>query len=222
MVGMLERTIVIDLVAGALIVLIWYLCFARYNRRKAIRVLGWIERAFDGNGQVAGLEWRSASSFQLRVRLWPNLFRHTSVNVQLHPREFPLSWLIARLRGRQETLTFEADLDFAPSFNLEVHNHRWCGRTRRRFPGNSENWTKERPGPFVITTRNDWQREITNMMNALVASRECDCLTVSFSRTSPHFSATVPLESIAPEAQSETNIFNVMRELAAGASASRF
>lgn len=220
--GMLERSIFIGLVGGALIVLIWYLWFARYNRRKAIRVLGWIERAFDGNGQVAGMEWLTASSFQLRVRLWPNLFRHTSVKVQLHPRQLPPSWLIARLRGRHETLTFQADLDFAPSFNLEVHNHRWCGRTRRRFPGNSENWTMERTGPFVITTRNEWQREITNMMHALVASRDCDCLTVSFSRTSPHFSATVALESISSEAQSETNIFNVMRELAAGASASRF
>jgi hypothetical protein len=164
----------------------------------------------------------SASSFQLRVRLWPNLFQHTSVKVQLFPRELPLSWLIARLRRRQETLTFEADLDFAPSFNLEVNNHRWCGRTRRRLPGNSENWSMERSGPFVITTRNDWQREITNMMHALVASRDCDCLTVSFSRTSPHFSATVALQSISPERQSETNIFDAMRELAAGASASRF
>jgi hypothetical protein len=222
MVAMLERTVAIGLVAGALLALIWYFWFARHNRRRAIRVLGWIERAFEGNGQVAGMEWFNASCFQLRVRLWPNLFRHTSVKVQLLPRELPLSWLIARFRARQETLTFQADLDLAPAFNLEVHNHRWSGRTRRRFPISSENWTMERPGPFVITTRNDWQREITNMMHSLTASRECDCLTVSFSRTSPHFSATVPLESISPEAQSETNIFNVMRELAAGASASRF
>jgi hypothetical protein len=222
MFGMLERTIFIDIGVGALIVLIWYLWFSRLNRRKAIRVLGWMERAFEGNGQVAAMEWLSASSFQLRIRLWPNLFRHTSVRVQLHPRETAFGWLISRLRKRKETLTFEADLDFAPGFNLEVHNHRWCGRTRRRLPANCEEWTMERPGPFVITTRNEWQKEITTMMNALVASRDCDCLTVSFSRTSPHFSATVPLESISPEAQSETNIFNVMRELAAGASASRF
>ncbi len=222
MAGMLERIIAIGLVVGALLVLIWYLWFARDNRRRGLRVRGWIERAFEGHGQVAAMEWLSNSSFQLRVRLWPNLFRKTSVQVQLLPRELPLSWLIARFRGRQETLTFQADLDFAPGFNLEVRNHRWCGRTRRRFPHNTENWSTERPGPFVITTRNDWQREITNMMHSLVASRECDCLTVSFNRTSPHFSATVPLESISPKGQSETNIFDVMRELAAGASASRF
>jgi hypothetical protein len=219
---MLLRIIAIDLMAGVVLVFSWYLWFVRYNRRKGSQVLGWIEQAFEGRGQVAGMHWLASSRFQVRLRLSPNLFRQTSVTVQLYPREMPLAWLITRLRRRQETLTFEADLDCPPSFNLEVHNHRWCGRTRKRFPRTSEQWTLERTGPFVITTRTDWQREITNMLNALVASRECDCVTVSFRRTSPHFSATVPLETIAPGSQSEVNIVDVMKELAAGASASRF
>ncbi len=216
------RLILIDVVAGLAGVLLWYLGFVRYHRRKAARVLKWMERAFDGNGEIAAMEWLSASKFLLRLRLWPSLFRNSSVRVQFLPREFPVSWFIARLRGKQETLTFTADLDFPPNFNLEVNNHRWCGRTRRRFPKSTENWSIERSTPFVITTRNDWQREIMNMMHALVASRECDCASVSFSRTSPHFTATVPLESISPEAKPESNVFKVMRELAAGASASRF
>lgn len=219
---MLERVIFIDVAAGVIVVLLWYFSFVHYNRRKAARVVKWIERAFDGNGEIAAVEWLSSSKFLLRLRLWPNLFRQTSISVQFLPRELPLSWLVARIKGQRETLTFTADLDCPPSFNLEVHNHRWCGRTRRRFPKTNENWTIERSGPFVITTRNDWQREITNMMHALMASRECDCATVSFSRSSPHFTATVPLESISPGAQSESNVFRAMKELAAGASASRF
>jgi hypothetical protein len=80
----------------------------------------------------------------------------------------------------------------------------------------------EQSGPFVLTTRNEWQREITTMMNALVASRECDCSSVSFRRSSPHFSVTVPLNTIAPESQAQCEIFDVLRELAAGASTARF
>ena len=60
------------------------------------------------------------------------------------------------------------------------------------------------------------------MMTALVASRDCDFHSVSFRRASPHFSATVPLESISPDSQCEAEIFEVLRELAACASASRF
>jgi hypothetical protein len=219
---MLVRIISIDLAAAAVFITCWYFWFLRSNRRRAVRVLGWIERAFDGHGQIVGVHWLAASRFQVRLRLSPNLFRQTSVTVTLAPRELPIHWLICRLRRKYETLTFNADLDAPPSFNLEVHNHRWCGRTRRKFPRSTENWTLERTGAFVITTRNDWQREITNMMNPLMASRECDCMTVCFRRTSPHFSATVPLQTISPDADSGTNIFDVMRELAAGASASRF
>jgi hypothetical protein len=217
------RIIAIDLVAGAALIFLWYFWFLRYNRRKSVQVLRWIDGAFAAHGQVVGVNWLAAASrFQVQMRLAPNLFRHPSLVVQLLPREMPLNWLLSVVRKQQETLTFEADLDCAPCFNLEVHNHRWCGRTRRKFPSNPQEWTLEHSGPFVLTTRNEWQREITNMMNALVASRECDCLTVCFRRTSPHFSVTVPLQSISPQSRAESDIFDVLRELATGASASRF
>jgi hypothetical protein len=219
---MLAKIIAIDVIAAAVIIVGWYLWFLQVNRRRAARVLKWIERAFEGRGQIAGVQWAGSSTLQVRARVAPNVFRQTKLKIQLLPRQTPFTWLWAWITRRGETFTFEADLDYPPAFNLEVNNHRWCGRTRRRFPRNSEDWVLERTAPFVITTRNDWQREIMNMMNSLVASRECDCMRVSFSRTSPHFSATVPLETISPDSHSETNIFEVMRELAAGASASRF
>ena len=83
----------------------------------------------------------------------------------------------------------------------------------------------ETVGPFVLTTRTDWQREITAMMNALVASRDSDFLTVSFRRTSPHFSASVPVSRVCPQdggSYRDYDIFDVLRELADCASASRF
>ena len=219
---MLWGIIVIDLLAGAVLITAWYFWFARANRLRSLRVLRWIERIFDGHGQIAGVQWLSPSRFYVRLHLAPNPFREGSVSVQLSPREMPIHWLLTRLRKQQETLTFQADLDPAPCFNLEVHNHRWCGRTRRRFPADPQRWTLDHTGPFILTTRTDWQREITHMMNALVASRDCDCMTVCFRRTSPHFSATVPLQAIAPDALADADMFDVLRELAAGASAARF
>ena len=43
-----------------------------------------------------------------------------------------LEWLISRWRCQQETLTFEADLDCPPAFNLEVNNYRWQRKLPRR------------------------------------------------------------------------------------------
>jgi hypothetical protein len=74
--------------------------------------------------------------------------------------------------------------------------------------------------PLVITTRRDWQREITTMMSALEATRQREVLNVSFRRTSPHFAATLALTSIQPGARSE-ELFDILQELAGGASASR-
>lgn len=217
----MSGTIAIDVVAGAALILLWYFVFLRYNRRKSIAVLQRIRIAFAGHAQIVGIRWTGASYFHIRLRVLSHLFQHASIAVHLHPRELPLNWAWVRLKNRQETLTFEADLEFPPVFNLEVQNHRWCGRTRR-FPKDGSGIALEHCGPFVLTTRHDWQREITTMMNALVASRDSDFLSVSFRRTSPHFSATVSLDSLLPESDCEAQMFDVLRELASCASASRF
>ena len=86
-----------------------------------------IRTALGGHAQVVGIYWISSSRFHLRLRLFPEIFRHCSVAVQLIPRELPLSWLLSWYRNQRETLTFEADLDVPPSFSLEVHNQRWSG-----------------------------------------------------------------------------------------------
>ncbi len=214
--------VVIALVVGAVAIGLWYFWFARSNRLRSARILRWVEAVFTGHGHVVGVHWVTASRFHVRLRLASTLFQRAGLIVQLLPRELPSAWLLAHLRKKQETLTFEADLDCPPSFNLEVCNQRWCGRSHKKVKVDGEASLLEHCGPFVLTTRNDWQREITTMMTALVASRDCDFLTVCFRRTSPHFSATVPLRSLAPETRADTDLFDVLRELAAGASASRF
>ncbi len=213
--------ILIDVIVVAVVMTAWYLWFRRQNRRKSLQVVQRIKAAFAGHAQITGVAWTGTARFSIRLRVLSNLFQHASVGVELYPRELPLNWLWARLRQHKETLTFEADLECPPAFNLEVQNHRWCGRTRQ-FPKDLRRVAVEHCGPFVLTTRNDWQREITTMMNALVASRDCDFFRLCFRRTSPQFSATVPLESLSPESQCEAEIFDVLRELASCASALRF
>jgi uncharacterized paraquat-inducible protein A len=212
--------IAINVAAGTVLILLWYAWFARVNRRKSAEVLRRIKTAFAGHVQIVGVRWSGASRLLIRLRVLSSLFQHASMMVQLHERQVPAKWLYSRLKNRQETLTFEADLECPPAFNLEVHNQRWCGHTRgtRQQP----TMTMERCGPFVLTTRHDWQRDITTMMTALVASRDCDFLTVSFRRVSPHFSATVPLVSLWRDPQAEAEIFEVLRELASCAQTSHF
>jgi hypothetical protein len=217
------RLIGVDIAAGALLIAAWYCIFRHLNRKRGRRVLQWIERAFDGHGDVAAVEWLSASRMQVRMQLIECGFNQLSILVRLLPRETPLQWIASRLKKSRETLTFQGDLPCAPNFNLDVQNHRWCGRSRRKLMPSKE-WSLSHVGPFVLTSRPDWQRDITTMMDAISASRDCNFMQVRFRRTSPHFTATVPLTAVTPGTNSngEVGVFEALKDLAAGASTSRF
>lgn len=201
----------------------WYCAFSHYNRKRSRQVLQWIETAFAGRGGVVGVHWRSPGSFLAHLQLCPNsCFQQAAIEVALTPREVPFRWVTSRLRRVPESLTFEADLECAPSTGIEVHHHRWCGRTRRNLAVDGDGWNMQQITPLVITTRQDWEREITTMMSSLAASRQSELLNVSYRRTSPHFTATIALSAIAPGARAGNELFSVLEELAGGASASRF
>jgi len=200
----------------------WYCGFSHYNRKRSREVLKWIEAAFAGHGSLAGVHFRSPGRFLAHLKLRPNsCFQQAAIEVALAQREIPHRWLKSRIRRVPESLTFEADLEFAPMQVLEVHHERWCGRTRRKFPDNAETWPTQHVTPLVITTRSDWQREISMMMSSIEASRESEILNVSFRRSSPHFIATIALSAIRPNT-GQTELFSVLQELAGSASASRF
>lgn len=220
--GLMLGTIGIDVLAAIAFFLLWYLIFLRYNRRRAISVLHRMRNAFAGEAQIIAVNWATASQFCTRLRVDDGLFQQPVVHVRLQPRERPIHWLWSRVSRRPEMLTFEADLECPPSFNLEVHNRRWCGRTHKFPARNLQRLTLDRCGPFVLTTRNEWQRDIMGMMNALMASRDCDLLSVTYRKTSPHFSASMPIGCISPEPECDTRIFDVLRELASCGQASRF
>ena len=215
------RLLGVDIAAVAALVAAWYWVFLRLNRRRGVRILQWIEQALEEKGVIAGVKWLSASRLQVQLRLFDSGFCKPSMLVHLLPRETPLRWIVSRLRRHRETLTFESDLPCAPNFDLEVQNHRWCGRTSRKLVPD-KHWTLARVGPFVITSRPDWQRDINNMVESTVASRDCNFIQVRFGRSTPHFSATIPLTTLQPDSQGETGVFDALKDLAAGASASRF
>jgi hypothetical protein len=59
-------------------------------------------------------------------------------------------------------------------------------------------------------------------MASLTRTDSSEFLNVSFQRSSPHFSATMLLESLAPGSPARTYMLDAMRELAGSSSASLF
>lgn len=204
---------------GASAMLIWRFWQDRKTKRRACEVLNWTDTWISSQGQITGIRWEGPSSFRLPLRLHSSTFHNANLHIKLVPRHQPLSWVSAKLKNVQETLTFEADLDLAPPFKLELETYRLFARTRKDLSPETPGWEFEHATPFILTTRKDWQKEISSVISSLVSCPERQFLSVVFRRESPHFSATLALDSIAPSSLCRSDIFDAMRELATGASA---
>ena len=211
------RLLLIDVVASCSLLGLWYLIFARYNRRKGAAALRWVQIACRGRGKIIHSGWSSNARLRARVQFPARSFENAHLTVTLLPRALPVQWLLSFWRKEKETLTFEADLDCPPGFRLDVLNHRWCGRSSRAQSDTSD-WELHRPGPVVLTTGAEWTQELTPVVNALMASRDHNFVRVHFRPDSPNFSATVDLDSLNnPDAAS--GFLSILRDLASGASA---
>ena len=200
---------------------VWYWLALRHKRRRAVEVLNWIETSLAGQGQATGIRWIAHSRFKVPLRLRSGVFHRAWMLVDLTPCEMPLYWLASQTTGRKDVLTFQADLDLPPAFTLHVHNLRWLARSGKSTPSKRTSWNFEQAGPVVISTRRDWQKEIASAMATLSRGENREFLDVNFQRSSPHFSVSLPLDSIAPSSPTRTCMLEAMRELAGSSSASR-
>jgi hypothetical protein len=69
----------------------------------------------------------------------------------------------------------------------------------------------------MISTKLQSQKEIANAMTSLSKGDNGEFMEVCFQRRSPHFSATLPLDALAPGAPARTYMLDTMREMAGSA-----
>src|SRR5579872_4225943 len=83
---------------------VWYWFALHHYRRRAARIIGWIESALRGQGHVAGIRWIAPSQFKVPLRLTCGVFYRACLLVRLVPCEFPLRWLSGKIKKRQDTI----------------------------------------------------------------------------------------------------------------------
>src|SRR5207244_6165040 len=85
----MEWFLAIDAGAAVFILTLWYFWFARYNRRRALAVLHWVQSACAGKGRVLKVRWHGTSRLLAELRFPPHMFDHARVVVRLLPRPVP-------------------------------------------------------------------------------------------------------------------------------------
>jgi hypothetical protein len=214
------RLVLVDVVAAAVLVGLWYFFFARYNRRKGARALRWVEVACSNRARIVETHWIGASRLQAHLRFAAHWFEHAKVTIRLLPRPLPIQWLLSRWHKQREIVTFEADLDYVPAIRLEVHRHRWLTHRTDKLAQSSRNWAVSHPTPVVLTTSTQWRQELPPIVSTLMTSHGHNLLSVRFGPESPHLAATIDLETLSDE-EAAASFLGVVRDLAAGASTSR-
>jgi len=214
------KVILLDVTVAFVLGGLWYFLFARYNRHKGTRALRWVEAACSNRARIVEARWLGASRLQAHLRFAAHWFENARVTIHLIPRPLPIQWLLSHWHKQRETLTFEADLDYVPGIRLEIRRHRWLTHSNRRLTQSSSNWTVSRPGPVILTTSAPWQRELPPIVNALMTTRGHSLLSVRLDPDSPNLAATIDLNALSGE-EAAAGFLGVVRDLAAGASASR-
>ena len=203
--------------AVAALCVTWYTVSLRWKRQKAREILRWIQASLAGRGHVVGISWVTASRFRVPLRLTCGVFNRAWVLVEMRSTETPVQWLFNKISSRPEVLTFQADLDYPPTFSLQMKNFRWFARSSPKAEIDLPGWQFERLPSVMISTKPQSQKEIANTMTSLSKGDNGEFLEVSFQRSSPHFSATLPLEALAPGAPARTYLLDTMREMAGSA-----
>ena len=97
--------------------------------------------------------WLGVTQLQARFGFSAHWFDNARVTIRLRPRPIPFKWFVSIWHKQKETLTFEADLDCAPGFHLDVFRHRWLSQRHSHLTSQPRDWSVSRPGPVVLTTR---------------------------------------------------------------------
>ncbi len=208
----------ITVIAAIALCAAWYAISLRRKREKAKEILRWIQASLAGRGHVVGISWIAPSRFRVPLRLTCGVFNRAWVLVEMRSQQTPVQWLFNKIRGHREMLTFQADLDYPPTFSLQMQNFRWFARSSRKVEIEQPGWQFERLPSVMISTKPKSQKEIASTMTSLSKGDNGEFLEVGFQRSSPHFSATLPLDALAPGAPARTYLLEAMREMAGSAS----
>ena len=122
------RMVLIDALSAIVLLGVWFFYFARYNRRKGATALHWVEAACSNKGRMLDARWLGVSQLHARFGFSAHWFDNARVTIRLRPRPIPFKWFVSIWHKQKETLTFEADLDGAPAFHLDVFHHRWLSQ----------------------------------------------------------------------------------------------
>ena len=205
------------LAIGLAVLVALYLCTqqwsARSRRNRATRIIRRLEEALAGRGHVISFHWLAETQFEAALRFASSSFKRSSIRVEFSDSTLPLMPWLWRKREESERLVFRSDLEAAPRFRLNVLSQRWTAQSGKIKCLDAAQWNYEPVMPVIFTTACDWSPELAATV-VTSRSNQQQFQDVQFRKSSPHFSASMPLH-IFSEGENHLDFFTALRDLAA-------
>ncbi len=119
----------IILVLAVLVVMGWFAVGIIYNLRTGDAYLRWLQAGLPRIGERTTMRWLGTSVVDMVIAKAKKPFRRLETIIVLAPRDVPWMWIWTGLNGRRDTFIFRAQLNAAPSLDLELADPvSWTGR----------------------------------------------------------------------------------------------
>ena len=167
---------------------VWYCSVAQTRRHRALEVVTWLQAGLAGRGRVVGTRWQGATELLASLDLESHRLYSASAHVRLGgPRCLDL-------------LTLCCDLDYPPSFEIEVTCERWKLVPADAPPnfGEGPHVQTRRLGVYVVTAEQRVTENYRELMRSLLNSRQLRVERLRLRPVSPHLELSLNLNFTSP------------------------
>jgi hypothetical protein len=184
-----------------IVIFVWWVGGAIINRQRGQKVLNWLEAGFERMSWIYKLEWLKAfrSVGRLEVDYPRAPFDKLEIIFILEARENLLVWIFRHLWGRRDELILRAELQVAPTQELEA-----CEKGRRGFveylirlerEGESFARLPDMEG-FEVARRGRQDGEALIRLRKFLAENRKAVLRLSLQRKMPHLLMRVNIAAL--------------------------
>lgn len=216
---MLQLTPESIVVLLGIVLALWYLIAAIYNRRRGVAIYRWLQAALNGfGGEVSG-RWigSSGSGAELVVRKATTPFKEIHLIYLLASRELLPLFLVDLLRNKRDRLIVKATLRSSLPAEIEVYPAQ--SLSARKLRSRQELTVEDGPHQLLIGVQGHDASKVKSALTPFLERYGSRLVSLSWSKKAPHLVLILTLDGLWAAGQSAASLYDDLTAL--GESASR-